>query len=68
LENRRIEQVVFGELVPVGGGGCEKVCRKWILCKHCVQMWISGKMRHVETIPGMGGRGDKGEWWKGEFN
>jgi hypothetical protein len=27
----------------------------------------NGKMRPVETVPGMG-RGDKGEWWRGEFN
>jgi hypothetical protein len=20
-----------------------------------------------ETVPGMGGEGDKGEWWRGEF-
>jgi hypothetical protein len=32
-----------------------------ILCTH---VW-NGKMRHAETIPGMGGVEDKGEWWKG---
>jgi hypothetical protein len=31
-------------------------------------MCENGKVRHVETIPGMGGGGDKGEWWRGEFN
>jgi hypothetical protein len=25
-------------------------------------MHVNGKMRPVQTIPGMGG-GDKGEWW-----
>jgi hypothetical protein len=25
-------------------------------------------MRPAETIPGMGGGRDKGEWWRGEFN
>jgi hypothetical protein len=24
-------------------------------------------MRPVETVSGMGERGDKGKWWKGEF-
>jgi hypothetical protein len=31
-------------------------------------MYENGKMRPVETIPGMGGGRDKGEWWRGEFN
>jgi hypothetical protein len=25
-------------------------------------MYVNGKMRPVETVPGMGGGGDKGEW------
>jgi hypothetical protein len=25
-------------------------------------MYKNGKMRHVETVPGMGGGGSKGEW------
>jgi hypothetical protein len=29
--------------------------------KYYVLMYENGKMRHVQTIPGMGGRGDKGE-------
>jgi hypothetical protein len=28
-------------------------------------MYENGKMRHVETIPGMGEGMDKGEWLKG---
>jgi hypothetical protein len=29
-------------------------------------MYENGKMRHVETILGMGyGGGEKGEWWRG---
>jgi hypothetical protein len=31
-------------------------------------MHANGKMRAVETIPGIGGEGDKGERWRGEFN
>jgi hypothetical protein len=29
-----------------------------------VHMYINGKMRSVETVPGME-EGDKGEWWRG---
>jgi hypothetical protein len=28
-------------------------------------MYVNGKMRSVETSPGMGGEGDEGEWWRG---
>jgi hypothetical protein len=28
-------------------------------------MYENGKMKHVETIPGMGVVVDKGEWWMG---
>jgi hypothetical protein len=28
-------------------------------------MYINGKMRPVEIIPGMGRKGDKEEWWCG---
>jgi hypothetical protein len=28
-------------------------------------MYINGKMRPVETIPGMGRKGGKEEWWRG---
>jgi hypothetical protein len=30
-------------------------------------MYESGKMTPVETVPGMGGAGKKGECWRGEF-
>jgi hypothetical protein len=30
-------------------------------CIHASHMYIDGKMRPVETIPGMGGRQEKGE-------
>jgi hypothetical protein len=35
------------------------------LCKYCVYMYVNGKMISVETIPGMEGGRDKGEWWRG---
>jgi hypothetical protein len=28
-------------------------------------MCVNGKMIHVESIPGMGGGENKGEWWRG---
>jgi hypothetical protein len=34
------------------------VSKRWSIC-----MYVNGKMRPVETIPGMGM--DKGEQWKG---
>jgi hypothetical protein len=38
MENRRAEQVLSGEFVPVGGGGVGKGCRRvnmvQILCTH----------------------------------
>jgi hypothetical protein len=36
-----------------GVGGCR--------CKYRVHMYVSGKMRAVETIPGMREGGNKGE-------
>jgi hypothetical protein len=45
----------------------ETIHQKLIWWKYDVLMLENGKMRTVETIPGMGG-GDKGEWWRGEFN
>jgi hypothetical protein len=28
-------------------------------------MYVNAKMVPIETIPGMGGEGNKGEWWRG---
>jgi hypothetical protein len=50
-------------LIPVGGDrwwGKEE--RQWIQCKKCVHMNVNAKIIPFETIPGMGGRVDKGEW------
>jgi hypothetical protein len=30
-------------------------------CKYCVHMYVNGKMRAVENIPGIGGGKDKEE-------
>jgi hypothetical protein len=32
----------------------EKECGRLIQCKYCVHMHVNGKMRPVETVPGMG--------------
>jgi hypothetical protein len=55
-ENRRAEQVLFwrGEKV---GKGCERMNIVQILCTHLCK-W---KMMPVETIPGMGRGGNKGD-------
>jgi hypothetical protein len=34
----------------------------WIWCKYCVYMYLDGKMRPVETIPGIREEGGKEEW------
>jgi hypothetical protein len=39
---------------------CRKVNMVQILCTHA-----NGKVTPVGSILGMGGVGDKGEWWKG---
>jgi hypothetical protein len=33
--------------------------------RYGIHVYVNGKMRSVETIPGMGGGEDKGEWWRG---
>jgi hypothetical protein len=51
-------------LAPVGGGGYKERCRRVNMVEYYALMYENGKMRSVETIPGMGD-GDKGEWWRG---
>jgi hypothetical protein len=52
-------------LAPVGGGEYkERVVGGWIGWEYYVLVYENGKMRSVESIPGMG-EGDKGEWWRG---
>jgi hypothetical protein len=40
----------------------------WILCKYCVHMYVNGKMRPVQTIPGMWKGRKKGNDGGGTFN
>jgi hypothetical protein len=42
------------------GGGCGERVMRVNMCKYCVHTYENGKMRPVETIPGMGA-GVKGE-------
>jgi hypothetical protein len=52
LEDERAKQVLSWE-------GEEKMWGKgvggWIWYKYCVHMYVNGKMRLIETIPGMKG-------------
>jgi hypothetical protein len=53
-------------LVTVGGGRCwGKRVGGWIQCKKCVCIYVNAKTVPVETIPEMGGGGNKGEQWRG---
>jgi hypothetical protein len=42
------------------GKDVRKGCKRVNTCKYCVHMYVNGKVRHVETIPGMSG-GEKGK-------
>jgi hypothetical protein len=57
MENRRAEEVLSGGMVTVGERRLwGKGIGGWIWCKYCVHMYVSRKMRPIETIPGIGGR------------
>jgi hypothetical protein len=54
----------LGELVPV------EVGRRWgkgvgYRGYSMLHMYVNGKMIPVKTVPEMGGRKDKEEWWRG---
>jgi hypothetical protein len=54
-ESRRTEQVLPGGLVPEGWGrSWGRGEGGWIWYKYCIHMYVNGKMKSVETIPGMG--------------
>jgi hypothetical protein len=36
-----------------GGGRRRKGVGEWIWCKYCVHIYVNGKIRPVETIPGI---------------
>jgi hypothetical protein len=65
LENRRAEQILSEGLVPVGGGGCRKRVSKGNMVQ--IHMYVNGKMKPVETVPGMVGRKIKENDGGGEF-
>jgi hypothetical protein len=39
--------------------------RRMNTCKKCVHIYVNAKMILVETVPGIGGGGDKEELWGG---
>jgi hypothetical protein len=49
------------------GGGGEKAWEGKYSSNTLHTCIVNGKMIPDETVPGMGGEGDKGEWWRGEF-
>jgi hypothetical protein len=55
-------------LVPAGGEDVEKGHRRVNIVKYCTHRYVNGKMRPVETTPGIGRVGNKGEYRGGEFN
>jgi hypothetical protein len=49
------KQVLSGGLVAAGGEGkVGKSIGGWMWCKYCAHMYVNGKLRPVETIPGIG--------------
>jgi hypothetical protein len=42
------------------GGGCGEKVEEGIWCQYCICIFVNGKKRPVETVPGMG-EGNKGE-------
>jgi hypothetical protein len=55
-----------GGLVPVEGGEMSgKRGRMVSIVQNFVHMYVNAKMIPIETVPGIGERRDKGEWWRG---
>jgi hypothetical protein len=69
MENKKAEQDLPGGLVPVGRDRMwEDDAGGWIWCKYCVHMCINGKMKPIETIPGIGSWKIKENDGWGKFN
>jgi hypothetical protein len=71
-ENRRVKQALpgwgpWGALVSVEGEVVGKGCKRVILCKFCIPMYVNAKMIPVETLPGMGKQVMKENDRGGEF-
>jgi hypothetical protein len=55
-----VEQVLPGEVSVGGGMRWEKVIGRRIWCKYCIHLqyvYVNGKMKPFETIPGRQGEG-----------
>jgi hypothetical protein len=61
LRTRKKNRSCLGDCTSGRGEDIMKRCRRLTCWKYSVHICVNGKMRPVETIPGMGGRGDKGE-------
>jgi hypothetical protein len=53
-ENRQAKQVLPGGWHQWEGENIRKGCRGVDMVEYYVLMYENGKMRHVETVPGMG--------------
>jgi hypothetical protein len=60
-ENRKVKQVLSGVWYQWEGEDIRKGCRRVNMVEYYVLMYENGKMRPVETIPGMGEGANKGE-------
>jgi hypothetical protein len=68
MENRRAEQALSGGWQQWGGEDIRKGCGRVSMVEYYILMNKNGKLRPVETIPGMGGEGIKESDGGDEFN
>jgi hypothetical protein len=68
MENRKVKQVLSRGWYQWEGEDIRKGCRRVNVVEYYVLMHENGKMRPVETIPGMGGGRIKENDGGGEFN
>jgi hypothetical protein len=67
-ENRKVKQILSGGWHQWDGGKHKERCRRVNMVEYSVLMYENGKMRPVDTTPGMGERGIKENDGGGEFN
>jgi hypothetical protein len=54
MENRKVKQVLSGGWHQREGEDIRKGCGRVTMVQILCRMYVNGKMRPVETIPGMG--------------
>jgi hypothetical protein len=57
IEDRKVKQVLSGGWHQWEGEDIRKGCRRVNMVEYYVLRYKNGKMRPVESLPGMGGRG-----------